>query len=666
MGETFAAGVHLMAEIDFHVAFLQQLDMIWNQMPMIVLQATDVIGLVAILLVLRRRQLLSIHDTPILGIILGLSSFILTALVSEQIQGRLKLYPTTDVLFIAGLWGGWRNALWAAGLSFAGRALFGGGDYIGAAALDTLIIAVCGVLLHSWLIKRNTLNLNFLLGVKIVLWRFLIVELPLVFFYLFSPEMRDITIVLMAGRFIGSFTFSVLIVFAVFMLFCREQERERTLFTDAFSGFRNRRALQQDLETTYRRRLTRSRVLLFIDIKNFVMLVQELGFAWADDFCRRAGGVLNTLAERPELAAHEPCIYCFTDRSFVLVLQDVSMEDIRERGIATIIYDNLMNSLGYVEHSLRVQLTIGVFNVLPQHTLDPVHFLRTLTIVRHSPEGAVQYFAPDVDSQIQRETQIRQQIDLWIKAGCVPLWMQPKVSLPDGRCVGAEALLRAQKSDGCQEFISPPEVFSIATQYHTLDALEWAVVETVVSYLESMPTEMSDLCLSVNLSPATLSKPGFGQKICDLLERKRIDARRFTVEVVETTRLSASDAAVSDNIDALTRYGIKLSLDDFGTGYSSLSLLSQVPFSELKLDYSMISNMDSPRVNAAILMVVEGVRRYDVSMVAEGIESEEQRRKLLEMGVTVGQGFLFGKAMPFQEFIEYVGMISVDRRVAAS
>ena len=94
-----------------------------------------------------------------------------------------------------------------------------------------------------------------------------------------------------------------------------------------------------------------------------------------------------------------------------------------------------------------------------------------------------------------------------------------------------------------------------------------------------------------------------------------------------------------------------MSLDDFGTGYASISLLSQYSFYELKLDYSMISNINNPRMREAILLSVDGARRYHAFVVAEGVETEEQRDMLIDMGIRYGQGFLFGKAMPFDDFL---------------
>ena len=255
--------------------------------------------------------------------------------------------------------------------------------------------------------------------------------------------------------------------------------------------------------------------------------------------------------------------------------------------------------------------------------------------------------------QLQRETRIRNYVEEWILANRAPLWLQPKVLLQNGRCLGAESLLRAWEDDSQSRYISPPEIFSIAAAHRLLGALEWVTVETIVSYLEQMPPELEQMLLSINLSPTTLSQPGFGARLCNLLKKKNVQGHRLVVEIIETSRLPVNNEIVQDNIYNLSKHGVQLSLDDFGTGYASISLLARLPFDELKLDYSMISNMDDPRTCSAIALSIEGAKRYNAKVVAEGVESEAQQQQLLDLGVTIGQGFLFGKAMDLPSFIDY-------------
>lgn len=290
--------------------------------------------------------------------------------------------------------------------------------------------------------------------------------------------------------------------------------------------------------------------------------------------------------------------------------------------------------------------------MLPQHLNKRPRLLRSLALV-HRSASPVQYFEPSIIRQLRQETQLRQSIEAWIHTKSVPLWLQPKVSLKDGVCIGSEALLRVWENPRATRYVSPPQVFSIAARHHFLESLEWATVETIIAYIEQMPPELAELSFSLNISSHTLMKPNFGERICELLANKGVPTRRLVLEIIETDRLLKEDAVLKENMALITKAGIGLSLDDFGTGYSTISTLSTFPFQELKLDYSMVSTMDDPRVRSAISLSVEGARRYDATVVAEGIETKKQLRQLREIGIEFGQGYLFGKAMPLQDFIRY-------------
>ena len=378
-----------------------------------------------------------------------------------------------------------------------------------------------------------------------------------------------------------------------------------------------------------------------------------MGHDWVDSFVLRLSKELLAMADKGWLASYRPVVYSFSDHSFVLVMHGIRMHQVEDLDLGYRIYNSLLQNTYEQNGHIRPWLTVSVFKILPKHIRNARHFLQTLTLAERAHEGVVQYFKPDTLEQIKSEAYIRQLIEEWIASGRVPLWLQPKVFLKDGRCVGAETLLRVKQHNNNARYISPPEVFSIAATHHMLEALEWATAETIVAYLEEMPADLDAIPLSLNLSPVTFSQPGFGARLCALLAERKIEGRRLVIEIIETSEIRPNAAVVRESFNALTQSGVKLSLDDFGTGYASISLLASLDFSELKLDFSMISNMEDQRVWDAIILSVEGAKRYHAIVVAEGIESVEQQQRLLGVGVEKGQGFLFGKAMEFESFVFY-------------
>ena len=622
-------------------------------LPSFLLQTWALIGIISFLLLFRDNREIISSKSYSLGLTLGFTSFIITSLLASELHTPAKPIILTDFIFLSGFLGGLGNALVAASFVLFGRILFAGTTNALFSFIDLFTIALCSSLLRYYFTKTNKDYMSLRSGFSLILWRLAIVELPMIIFYFAVPAIREISITLMIRRLVAGFSFSAFIVFAVILILRREHARVKQLYYEVLSGMPNRRALKNDIEEIYSAEPKKNRSLLLIDINNFRDLLQELGHDWVDVFFQRLGKELSGLANERWLARYTPSVYCFSDRSFVLILHGIRMHQIEHKGIARSIYNTMLQNTYGQSGNIKPWLTIGVFDLLASHTRKPRRFLRTLTLVERSREGTVHYFEPNIMGQIQNETDIRQLIEEWIDSKRVPLWLQPKVLLKDGCCTGAEALLRARKRSHSSRYLSPPEVFSIAATHRMLRELEWATVETIVSYLENMPEELNKTPLSLNLSPSTLSQPGFGERICALLAEKKIDGYRLVVEVIETSRLPLDKTSVRDNFNALAASGVKLSLDDFGTGYASIALLSSLPFDELKLDYSMISNMKDPRVRSAITLSIEGGKRYNATVVAEGVENIEQQRQLLNMGVENAQGFLFAKAMEFENFIQY-------------
>ena len=436
------------------------------------------------------------------------------------------------------------------------------------------------------------------------------------------------------------------------MMLRQERQRENQMLVDQASKLPNSRSLQQYIVEVAPKNRKLLRTLAVINVPNLHELSQEYGYLWGESFPKRLGDTLASITAEPWLAPYSPDIYCLSEDSYAILLHNATMQHIRNNNIAARIYSSLSETKLCPQGVLRPWFAIGVFSVLPFHTQEPARFSHAVSFVKRTTQGPIQYFASSVVRQVKHENFLRKEIDRYIRTKTAPLWLQPKICLNTGKCIGAEALLRVHPTIRQRHF-PPPQIFSIATRYRLLDALEWSIVETAVAYLNHLPKQFSHLTISVNLSPTTLSKPEFGQKVCTLLHKKGISGNRLVLEVIETSRLSVNEPAVVENILTMSNYGIRLSLDDFGTGYSSLYLLSQLPFYELKIDYSMISCMEDTRVRDAIILSIESAQQYNAVVTAEGIENASQCKELTEMGIEFGQGYLFAKAIPLEEFIAY-------------
>jgi EAL domain-containing protein (putative c-di-GMP-specific phosphodiesterase class I) len=227
------------------------------------------------------------------------------------------------------------------------------------------------------------------------------------------------------------------------------------------------------------------------------------------------------------------------------------------------------------------------------------------------------------------------------------LWYQPKIDLRTRRLVGAEALVRARRPDG--SMISPG-AFLPGAKEEDLLALTERVILTSLRDWEDFLTHGASVKLAVNVPVSAFVKLPLAQ----ILREERPTAEAWPGLVLEVTEDEAvKDLKIANDVaDQLRALNCTLALDDFGNAYSSLARLRQLPFSELKIDKSYVTNCHADRFNAGLCeTIVELSKRFGLKTVAEGIETTHESHKLQGIGCDVGQGYLFAKPMSKDQFL---------------
>ncbi len=231
------------------------------------------------------------------------------------------------------------------------------------------------------------------------------------------------------------------------------------------------------------------------------------------------------------------------------------------------------------------------------------------------------------------------------------LWYQPKIDLRGRYLVGAEALVRARRPDG--SMISPGAFLPGAAEADML-ALTERVILTALRDFEDYAEQGVSLKLSVNVPASAFVK----LPIAKMLREERPAAETWPGLILEVTEDEVMhDLAIAQEVaDELRALNCSLALDDFGAGYSSLARLRQLPFSELKIDRSYVTNCHSDKVNGGLCeTIVELAKRFELKTVAEGIESTHEAHKLQGIGCDIGQGYLFAKPMSKDHFVDMLG-----------
>jgi EAL domain-containing protein (putative c-di-GMP-specific phosphodiesterase class I) len=264
--------------------------------------------------------------------------------------------------------------------------------------------------------------------------------------------------------------------------------------------------------------------------------------------------------------------------------------------------------------------------------------------------GVVAMFRPELDDRAVRRLELQEDLRAAIAKGEFRLLYQPIVSLYDGTTGGVEALIRWERPG--VGLVSPVEFISVAEETGLIIEMgAWVLGEacrTVVAFDDRC---LQPLRVSVNLSARQLMEDSLLGSVSTALSSSGLAPERLTLEITESVLLADALATV-ERLEALRRLGVKVAIDDFGTGYSSLGYLRRLPLDSVKIDRTFIERLaDDPRQAALVRSIVELCRSLELETVAEGVETESQARRLLELGCEMAQGFHLGRPMPIEEVV---------------
>ena len=228
------------------------------------------------------------------------------------------------------------------------------------------------------------------------------------------------------------------------------------------------------------------------------------------------------------------------------------------------------------------------------------------------------------------------------------LYFQPKVCPLTHRWVGAEALLRWRHP--VLGDISNETLIHMAEQNGLIFEVGSFVLRNAIEKVKEWSQYVKDFKMAVNVSAIQLKNVHFAEQVVHLLETYHLEPHFLELEVTESG-LIADEVVAKNTLKSLHDIGVTLSLDDFGTGYASFSYLKKFPFDTIKIDKSFIDQMLSSHEDLEIVRsIVQIAKKLDLKVTIEGIESEVQEQFIINEGCDVGQGYLYGRPMPSQEF----------------
>jgi EAL domain-containing protein (putative c-di-GMP-specific phosphodiesterase class I) len=253
--------------------------------------------------------------------------------------------------------------------------------------------------------------------------------------------------------------------------------------------------------------------------------------------------------------------------------------------------------------------------------------------------NSVSFFEPGMDEKNRQRRQIEADIRRALATDSFQLAYQPVHSFRDGRLLGFEALLRWPEGWSPQ---SPGDFIPVAEESGLIVRVGAWALETACTTAASWTNPLK---VAVNLSPVQFHDGDIVSVVEEALRTSGLNPERLELEVTESLWIQEKDS-VLNQLRHLRRMGVSISLDDFGTGYSSLAYLWKFPFDTVKIDLSFVKEMETDPKAAAIVNTVAGLGKIlDLTVTAEGVETEAQARILKDAGCDQGQGFLFGRPL---------------------
>lgn len=395
-------------------------------------------------------------------------------------------------------------------------------------------------------------------------------------------------------------------------------------------------------------RAERALAVLFIDLDRFKSINDSLGHDIGDEVlvqvARRLGGVLR---EDDTLAR-------FGSDQFVCLLSDIATREDAQL-VASKLLATLSQPVEVAGHQFKIGASIGI-SAYPSDgfTIDDLIVKADRAMLRAKRAGGnlIRFFCSDMSAEMDRQLEMEARLDAALATGELVLFYQPKVDLEQFRIDGAEALIRWR--DPARGMVSPAVFIPVAERSDLIAKIgEWVLREACAMLARHEAELPPDFHVAVNVSPKQFERGDIAEELAQVIGATGVAPSRLQLEVTESVIIQEPES-VAATLQRIADMGVSVALDDFGTGYSNLASLSRLPIDVFKLDQSFVRGIDSNGVNASIARSVwhlgDGLGKQ---IVAEGIETCGECRKLISLGYGIGQGYRFGKPMPEEDFFSF-------------
>ena len=389
------------------------------------------------------------------------------------------------------------------------------------------------------------------------------------------------------------------------------------------------------------RRSGRDLLVVFLDLDRFKLVNDSLGHDSGDALLQEVADRLRRSVQSTDTVAR------LGGDEFILIIEDLG-DQFDAGHVAERLHRAFADPLMLNGQPMSVSPSIGV-SIFPEDGEDIETLMRKADLAMYEVKGSGRngwlFFTESMNQAVQERLQLERDIRGAIGTSQFVLYYQPLWLIDGSRITGWEALLRWQHP---QRGLLTPEAFiPVAEDTGLISELGASVLREACREARRWQNEgLGRFSVSVNLSAREFEQTDLLELVEDALKQSGLEPELLELEITESVMMDSSDR-IRHLLHQLRLLGIRIALDDFGTGYSSLSYLSSLPIDRLKIDKSFVASSFSDANSAVIIeAVISLARSLGMSTIAEGVESEAQRRFLRQQGCERIQGYLLGRPMP--------------------
>jgi len=438
----------------------------------------------------------------------------------------------------------------------------------------------------------------------------------------------------------------------------QDEERIRDLAEhDALTTLPNRTQLHQRLTQALALTVGEQAgiALMFLDLDHFKNINDTLGHDVGDELLKQVAQRL-----RAHLDARDTVSRQGGDEFIVLLQQATGPAQVAQ--IAQRLIEVVSKPFQVGRHELQVGVSIGI-STYPGDGVDIGSLLKNADTAMYQAKaaggGAYQFFTAEMNAHIMVRVALENSLRQAIRNQEFELHYQPQVDGASGELLGLEALIRWNHPE--QGPISPARFIPIAEEAYLINPIaEWVLREACRQARAWMDQGLAPRVMAVNLSAVQFRQQNLVDQVARALQESGLEARWLELEITESAFIHNTERII-ELLAQLRGLGVKLSVDDFGTGYSSLGYLKRLPFDKIKIDQSFVRDLPGSTDDAAITRAIIGIAgSLHKEVIAEGVETAEQRKFLLRQGCLSMQGYFFARPMPARALEAWLRAGKVD------